>query len=794
MTSNNDFEDIFRDCTKKEKKDYLFSSYEHIKQQVTERSNSAANFWIGYKFNNHPERIIDLVFRVIKPFLEKGKLTLSAEEQYILLCSAYLHDLAKFFPCLRIDNFDEKSLTPSQIKKIEEFHAFDVFRLLMFHIFAQHKNALETKCFNLSGMIERHNLFEHFTDAEEKRRLIESIAIVCGLHKSLTLKDEEVMRERMNKFLTHDEKQEKADKRGEKNLSGGNFGTRDQILQNINRADIKINLLAALLKLGDCFDISEERINAKMIEDVKLGLSKEDDAKVLAKWYQFTIVKKIDVVHEDDGNVEIIIEYCIPPELKKDELHKLTFFRMLAEKDFEDLTYLKVIEYYLYQRDTILLDSNTFMDFLARKYEYVSIEEGGKLNDGARKMRNSTTITAKYRVRRDKKDGMIKNVIEYIDGALKEHEKPKVDTPVKSYKIFPGWENSPERLFPTSKGVLFVLSFFDRYPSELFSIDEIKKKTGLSFEQINIVCESLVGLGYLEQRDNTFRKEEFGKSGENLRQIVREYQRNPYNLKIKAWEIEKFGEFLPLENITKGELIQTDILGLDKILSDQVDTFKGGIRADKCILIKGAPGTGKTTFGIQLLLNKKDLNCLYLTFEEDLKQLEEDFNDFGWDLSNIKFITLAGTLSKKTTDNLTEQILRFLTKVIDDENPDILVVDTITRFREFVEEKDTRKVLSDFMSILKIRHITSFFIGEEIKDGYDFEEYLVDGIIKLEYRKGKRCLEIMKIRGQNFASGVHSYGICDKKEIEQRKLKDLGIKPGINVYPNIETYLVKGGG
>ncbi len=773
------FEKYFKNCAKSYGKGYLFDSFEHIKKHVISltESNKTCFFWHDYKLRNHPERIINIIYEVISPFLEKKKLILSVDEQYVLLCSAYLHDLVKFFPNLRIRSLSEKEpLKIYQIKEIEKFHDFDIFRIFMFYThpgyYSEHNPALEKSSFDLSSVNTLHKFFRDLTNAEERKILIESIAIISGFHKSLTIEAEDAMKDRMKKFLICDKSREKADTEGERRADWGKlFGTLEKVLDSIGKKQIKIDLLAALLKLGDCFDISEERINKDMIKDVELGLAKRDDWNVLAKWYQFYIVKKIDVVHENNGNVDIVIEYCIPPALNKKEFCKLTFFRKLAETDFEDLTYLKVIEYYLFKSETVLLDSSNLTGFIINKYKYESNENE----------KNSTTISAKYRVIREKKGNIIENVLEYIDNSLKEDtdkfeeekKKLKVFEPIKSFEIFPGYEDSPKIAFPASKEVLFTLSFFDRYPSQQFSTDEIGHKTGLNSTQIQSACESLAKSNIIEkdEKDPTKFKMREGEQRKELKQIMKEYQRNPYNLKIKTWEIKKFGKILPLENITKGDITPTGILGLDKILSDKGDASKGGIKADQCILIKGAPGTGKTTLAVQLLLNKKGLNCLYLTFEEDLKQLKENFKDFRFDLDSIKFVTLAGLLSRKTPgSNFSGQIFDFLTKEIDDNNPDILVVDSITRFREFTNRKDVRTSLSDFMSILKIRHITSFFIGEDV-ERYDFEDYLVDGIIKLGYQEGKRSLEILKLRGQDFAPGVHSYNFFDEKKILS-ELKD----------------------
>ncbi|ESS04508.1 MAG: KaiC, partial [uncultured archaeon A07HR67] len=75
------------------------------------------------------------------------------------------------------------------------------------------------------------------------------------------------------------------------------------------------------------------------------------------------------------------------------------------------------------------------------------------------------------------------------------------------------------------------------------------------------------------------------------------------------------------------ELIKTGIEGLDDILN-------GGIVENSTTLISGNPGAGKTIFGLQYIYNgveEHDQNGIYLTFEEDRRDLREAANSIGFD-------------------------------------------------------------------------------------------------------------------------------------------------------------------
>ena len=78
--------------------------------------------------------------------------------------------------------------------------------------------------------------------------------------------------------------------------------------------------------------------------------------------------------------------------------------------------------------------------------------------------------------------------------------------------------------------------------------------------------------------------------------------------------------------------VKTGIVGLDEMLH-------GGLLPQTANLIEGAPGTGKTTLGIQFIYNgitQHDEPGLILTFEEFPQQYYRDAASFGWDLKQLE--------------------------------------------------------------------------------------------------------------------------------------------------------------
>src|SRR5687768_7876439 len=91
--------------------------------------------------------------------------------------------------------------------------------------------------------------------------------------------------------------------------------------------------------------------------------------------------------------------------------------------------------------------------------------------------------------------------------------------------------------------------------------------------------------------------------------------------------------------IVSPDRISTGIEGLDYIL-------KGGLPKNRLYLIEGNPGTGKTTMGLQFLLEgeRKGEQGLYITLSESREELISVGKSHGWDVEslNIHDLTVSG--------------------------------------------------------------------------------------------------------------------------------------------------------
>jgi circadian clock protein KaiC len=65
------------------------------------------------------------------------------------------------------------------------------------------------------------------------------------------------------------------------------------------------------------------------------------------------------------------------------------------------------------------------------------------------------------------------------------------------------------------------------------------------------------------------------------------------------------------------------------------DVLFGGLRRNRLFLFEGTPGAGKTTMGLQFLLegSRNGETCLYITLSETEAELGETAVSHGWTLS-----------------------------------------------------------------------------------------------------------------------------------------------------------------
>lgn len=226
-------------------------------------------------------------------------------------------------------------------------------------------------------------------------------------------------------------------------------------------------------------------------------------------------------------------------------------------------------------------------------------------------------------------------------------------------------------------------------------------------------------------------------------------------------------------------LLNTGIDGLDEILG-------GGLISRRFYIVRGGPGTGKTTLGLHFLLEgvKNEEKLLLVSMTEDIEKIKENARQYSFNLDKIDFLDLIPD-SDFIEDNKdydlfssseVEQkpLIDKLIAAVEKFKPDRIFFDGFTQLKYLSSDDfQFRKQILSLMQFVK-KYNSTFLLTSEVGSGItdDDLQFMVDGIINIEYRNQHHFLEITKYRGSGFNEGQHTL-----------KFEENGIK----VYPQLKT-------
>lgn len=213
----------------------------------------------------------------------------------------------------------------------------------------------------------------------------------------------------------------------------------------------------------------------------------------------------------------------------------------------------------------------------------------------------------------------------------------------------------------------------------------------------------------------------------------------------------------------------TGVPGLDNLLG-------GGLPEFSFNLIAGTPGSGKTTFAHQIMfaLAKPDNRALFFTVlgEPALKMLryQQQFHFFDVDKVNesIRFVNLSADLVDGTFD----RVLTHITDEVKAYAPSLVFVDSFRSIVQAVKSEAKRvSELQRFIQQLAMQmtnwQATTFLIGEYLAPETESSPVftVADGILSLSQNLHRnsmvRKIQVVKMRGQAQAPGLHTFRITD---------------------------------
>ncbi len=234
--------------------------------------------------------------------------------------------------------------------------------------------------------------------------------------------------------------------------------------------------------------------------------------------------------------------------------------------------------------------------------------------------------------------------------------------------------------------------------------------------------------------------------------------------------------------------VNTGVPGLDEMLH-------GGLLPQTATLVEGAPGTGKTTLGMQFIYDGIATHGeagIILTFEQFPSQYYHDAANFGWDFrrleqeGKLRIIMTSPEVSMAYLEQAGGQIEQLTHQM----GARRILVDSLSHFERLAADPvHLRQMIYGFINGLKREGLTailtrenSALIGEA--EGPDENiPFLVDTYILLRYVEMessiRKALLVLKMRGSDHDKDIRQFSITPRGvEVQSRFEGQEGILSG----------------
>lgn len=216
-------------------------------------------------------------------------------------------------------------------------------------------------------------------------------------------------------------------------------------------------------------------------------------------------------------------------------------------------------------------------------------------------------------------------------------------------------------------------------------------------------------------------------------------------------------------NTNEPNRLATGIPGFD-------ETIHGGLLESQAYLVRGGPGSGKTTFGLHFLDQGivESETVLFITMGESETEISRNAKSLPFKIDKINFLDLSigsnhfaqteiyniFSPSEVEMSPATEKIINTVKAL----KPTRIFIDSLSQFRYLTPDiYQFRKQTVSFLRYLVQQGATVLFTSEATNDVPDDDlQFISDGIFNLSFSDHDRYIQILKFRGSNFIHGSHA--------------------------------------